>query len=40
MMKFRIQIDSKIRELSEDKKLIEGFDLELDEVKRRHHERQ
>lgn len=39
MMRFKVEIDRKVRELSEDTKLIENFDYELEELKKRHYER-
>lgn len=40
MMRFKVEIDKKIRDLSEDTKLIENYEYELEEVKKRHLERQ
>ncbi|TNV86864.1 hypothetical protein FGO68_gene6999 [Halteria grandinella] len=40
MMRFKLEIDRKVRELSEDTKLIENFDFELEELKKKHFERQ
>ena len=38
-MKFKVEIERKIRDLSEDNKLVGVFDLELEELKKRHYER-
>jgi hypothetical protein len=38
-MKFKMEIEKKVRDLSEDAKLVEIYESELEEIRKRHLER-